>query len=162
MNIHFSTITFHHKPTIHKIDIDINKYLKLFFDFWRKNVYKYKIQNEYEFRFNRFYKCYKLLLFRSCYRVPTGITINRIVFRNVALDKKNHGTYASHFWSQGRCHFVTRAHMYYSVYSYPNVYSLKIVKHRVIFLSTIEWFFWGHLVYIKSKWTRLSSLHRCI
>ena len=77
---------------------------------------------------------------------------SRIVFINVALDKKNHVTYPSHFWSQERCHFVTRAHMYYCMYFYPNVYSLKLVKHRVIFFI-YYWVIFFNYVYIYKNYS---------
>ena len=82
------------------------------------------------------------------------INLIRIVCINVDIVKKNHVTYPSHFWSQERCHFVTRAHMYYCMYFYPNVYSLKLVKHRVIyFIYYWEIFFLSNATFIKKNYS---------
>ena len=65
---------------------------------------------------------------------------------NVALDEKDYVANPS----QERCQFLTRAHMYYCMYFYPNVNGLKLVKHRVIFLSAIECLHLSDATFIKT------------
>ena len=60
----------------------------------------------------------------------------RIGLIYVATDKCSHMANPSHLGSQERSHFVTRAHMHYCMYFYPNFYCLQLktcIKHGVFF-----------------------------